>query len=348
MKRQRIFLTHPAVDLDFFFGEAALQRLSGSCEVILNRLNRPLDDGEIIEFARDCDVIVSEWLTGAGTEVFEQISSLKAFVRCGVELLNVDLESATETGVLVVSTPAQFVTSVAEFTFGAMLALARDIVAKHMSVVGGEIPLAYCYGVSKARYPAVYPGFELRGETIGLIGLGAIGREVARLARAFGMRVIASDPYVLSAPKDVTLLSIEAVLEQARIVSLHAVLTSETHHLIGEREFSLMRGDALLINTARGGLVDAVALRNALEAGQIAGTAIDAHEDEPDFSRSPLLGCANAVLTPHIAGITRETMERQAARCVDIVDEILAGGAPASIVNPAVLKRNNLRLRDTT
>ena len=344
MHSGRVFLTHPEIDRAFFFTEKALRRLRRNREVILNPLGRPPTDAEILSLAPDCEVVVTEWLTGAGAQVFRANRSLKAFVRCGVEILNVDMAAASEAGVMVVAMPAPFATAVAEFTLGAMLSLSRGLTPHHNRVAGGAMGHAFCAGVSQSHYAPEYPGFELRGERLGIVGLGAIGREVARLARAFGMEVAACDPKSAAPPAGVRMAALSELLETARFVSLHATLGPATHHLIGTPELRRMRRDAFLVNTARGGLVDAEALGVALRTGAIAGAAIDVFEDEPDFSVSPLLGCPNVLLTPHIAGVTRKTIDRQADSCVDVVEEILAGGVPDTLVNVQVRDSPNLRV----
>ena len=344
MSKRQVFLTHPDIDLEFFFGRGALERLRWSCDVILNPLGRPPNDAELLSLAPNCEVIVSEWLTGAGAAVFQGNPSLKAFVRCGVEMLNVDMEAATREGVMVIATPAQFATSVAEFTLGTVLALSRNFVSHHVEVTCGRKGQAYCFAVAKSIYPAKYPGFELRGERIGLIGLGAIGREVARLAQAFGMEVVASDPYLTGWPEGIKAVTLEELLETARMISLHTILTARTRHVIGSTELDRMRKDAFLINTARGGLVDTDALCAALQNKIIAGAAIDAFDDEPDFSANPLLVCPNVILTPHTAGVTRRAIERQADLCVDLVEQILAGNVPQTLVNSEVSRSPRLRV----
>ena len=345
MKRKQVLLTHSEIDREYFFTSEALQRLRQSCEVILNPHGRPPNDSELLSLAPDCEVILSEWLTGGGMELFRGNTALKAFVRCGVDMMHVDVDAATDYGVLVVSTSGQFATAVAEFTLGAVLALSRNLVSHHVKVKSGKMKFAYTFGIAKSHYAPEYPGFELRGQRLGLIGLGAIGHEVARLAKAFGMEVVATDPNVAEPPSGVAMVDMRELLETARVLSIHAAFTPRTRHLVGRNEFCQMRRDAFLINTARGGLIDTGALCEALREGMISGAAVDAYEDEPDFSASPLLECPNILLTPHMAGLTRETIVRQADRCVDIVEQILAGDIPSSVVNPAVKTGPNFRLR---
>ncbi len=341
--RPQVFLTHPETDLDLFFDDGALVRLQEICDVIYNPLGRPPSDDEMLQLAPDCDVIISEWLTGAGQVLFEDNKFLKAFVRSGVETLNVDREAATRCGVLVVVTPAQFSHSVAEFTVGVVLALSRNFLNLHKQTIAGNMDHAFCYGVSKSVYSPEYPGFEIRGERMGLVGLGAIGSEVARLANAFGMEVVAFDPHAIEFPKYVQPVDFDILLKTSRFVSLHAALNDETRHMFRAPEFDRMRADAFLINTARGALVHDSALSTALHNRSIAGAAIDAFEDEPDFSNSPLLSCPNVLLTPHVAGMTRSTIRRQANLCVDLVRDVLAGRIPQSVINPEV--KSNPRLR---
>ena len=344
---RRVLLTHPKRDLEYFFGSDALASLRGIADVIVNPSGRRLDDAGILALAPDCEVIVSEWWTGAGAAVFAANTSLLAFVRCGVEIRNVDVEAATRAGVLVVQTvPTPIAAPVAEHTIGLMILLARNISSLHRRVVEGTLRMSFGDAVTRTHLEPEYPGFSLSGECLGIIGLGDVGRAVARLANALGMHVLAADPYCSPASADVEPVELDELLRRARIVSLHARLTPATRHLIGAAEIRKMRPDAILINTARGALVDNRALADALRERRIAGAGIDVFEDEPNFEDNPLLGCSNAIVTPHTAGLTKWGIHRQAERCVEIVSRILAGRPPERIVNPEALPRARINGHD--
>ena len=204
--------------------------------------------------------------------------------------------------------------------------------------------MKYDFAIARGVQEPVYPGFSLADETLGIVGLGDVGRVVARLARALGMRVIAADPYRAGSFEGVELVGLDELLRRSRIVSLHAKLTDETRYLIGPAELRRMRSDAILINTARGALIDNGALAAALREGRIAAAGLDVFEDEPDFAANPLLDCPNVILTPHTAGLTEWGIRRQSARCVDIVEAILAGRVPDSLANPEALPHARIHL----
>ena len=334
----RILLTHPERDRDFFFGDDAVRQLGSLATVVVNPTDNRLGDREMLALSPDCKVIVAEWWTGAGAELFAGNLDLLAFVRCGVEIWGVDLDAATREGVLVVRTnPSPIAVPVAEYTIGLMIHLARNFGALHRWVLDGTLRTAFNFAVTRQQHERIFPGFSLNGEILGIVGLGEVGREVARLAKAFGMRVLAADPYCSSEVEGVELVDLEPLLEKARFVSLHAKATHQTRYLIGRNEIRRMRSDAFLVNTARGALVDNRALADALQAGRIAGAGIDVYEDEPDFGDNPLLACENAILTPHVAGLTEWGIRRQSERCIEIVAGILDGEVPQSLANPDVL-----------
>lgn len=254
-------------------------------------------------------------------------SALRVIARYGSGTDNVDVAAATERGIVVTNTPGANDVAVAELTLGLMLALARRIPAAHDAVRRGrwERPV----------------GTELRGKRLGLIGLGRIGLEVAKLARAMGMEVTYYD--VMRRPKeerrwDLTFAPLTEVVAQADVISVHVPLTPATHHLIGARELSRVKPGALLINTARGGVVDEVALLAALENGRLAGAALDVFEREPPPADHPLLCHPKVIHTPHMAARTQEAVARMAEGAVAAVLDVLAGRRPAHVVNPEVYR----------
>ena len=281
-----------------------LERLrAAGCEVIPNQLGRAYREAELFD-ALDgvsCIVTGTDELTRA---VIDRAGSLRVIAKHGVGVENIDVDAAQERGIVVLATPGAMSESVAELAFALMLTLARSIVPAHLETRAGGWRLL--------------PGHELRGKTLGLVGFGRIAQEVSVRAQAFGMTVVAHDPFGdvrLAAEQSVELLSLDAVLERADVISLHAALPAGGGPLIGSRELSLLRPSATLINTARGALVDEAALAEALAGGRLAGAALDVFVEEPPVG-SPLLGLENVVLTPHLGGQTTEALHRMGEQTV--------------------------------
>jgi D-3-phosphoglycerate dehydrogenase len=315
------FLTHTDEELRLYYDLDALGALPGEGTVRRNALGRRLTPAELAREAAGCAVIISEWETGADATLFAALPELVAFVRCGVEHRNVDVAAATAAGVLVVTTPGRYVAPVVELTVAFMVCLARGLVDHAAALRAGQ------------RRPSRF-GTELRGKTLGIVGFGHIGRALAGVATALGMEVCFADPYVSAAP-GVTRLSLPELLGRSDFVSVHAKWTPETEGMFGEAEFRRMRRTGYFINTARGALVDETALVRALREGWIAGAALDVFQNEPEIVGNPLLALPTVIATPHIGGITPETMRAQAWRTVEIVRELRAGQIPPGSVNGA-------------
>lgn len=342
--RPKVFLTHTPADRRYFFPGSAIDDLRSFADVTLHDTEEHLSQVDLLRVANDADFLVTEWSTGADAEYFRQNRNLVAFCRVGVEILNVDMEAATQEGVLITNLPGIHHTSVIELTVAYMIVMARKVLTFQQELRDGRMPVAYNVGLGLGMdYPP--PGFDIHGSTIGLIGLGFIGRGVASLLQHMGATVIAYDPYVHEAPVGVELVLLDDLLDRSDIVSLHAQLTTETRRIVAERELARMQRHAYLINTARGDLVDNAALAEALTRGVIAGAALDVVDTEPDFAGHPLLSAPNCLVTPHMTGHTPRTMKALADGCVAAIRAMAAGELPANIVNPAVLERPNLRLR---
>ncbi len=258
--------------------------------------------------------------------LLDALPTLRMISILGTGTDNVDLAYAAELGVVVTNTPGAAATSVAEFTIGLMFAVSRSIVLCDRRLRGGEW--------------FHREGPELRGKTLGLIGLGAIGSEVARIGRGIGMRVIGwsfrEDPE-RAGRLGVELVERDEVLRQADVVSLHLRNSPQSAGIIGARELGLMKQTAFLINTARGALVDQDALYEALRAGRIAGAGLDVFQVEPLPADSPLRGLDNVVLEPHLAAVTAEANARVAKMPVDNIANWI-DGKPTHVVNPAALE----------
>jgi D-3-phosphoglycerate dehydrogenase / 2-oxoglutarate reductase len=262
------------------------------------------------------DALIIRSATQVMADVLEAADSLKVVARAGIGLDNVDVEAATRRGVTVVNAPQSNVISAAEHAMALLLAQARNIPQADAALRAG------------AWERSKWQGIELAGKTIGVIGLGRVGAMVAVRAAAFGMRVIAFDPYVSGdRAKEMgvdVMPTLEALLVQADFVSIHLPRTPDTEHLIGERELSLMKPGARLVNTARGGIVDEEALSKAIEGGHLGGAAIDVFTTEPTTD-SPLFGHERVVVTPHLGASTVEAQDKAGTTVAEMVRLALKG-----------------------
>jgi D-3-phosphoglycerate dehydrogenase / 2-oxoglutarate reductase len=246
--------------------------------------------------------------------------------------VNVDVAAATELGIPVVNTPGKNAEAVAELTIAFALMLIRTVprASRHLLDGGG-----FAESVFEGRE---FFGAEAPSLTMGLVGLGHVGREVAWRAQALGFTVVGYDPQPASAVAGVDVVPLDTLLARSDIISLHARLTPENRQMFNRDRFAQMRPGAYFINTARESLVDESALRQALERGVLRGAALDVLERMPAGERHPLLGLPNVFITPHIGGATAETLARGAQQAVAAVAELLAGRGPANVVNPQVLQ----------
>ncbi len=312
----RILLTHSPEARALYYGERALAGLRKLGEVKLHEGPAPLEGEALITAAADCDVIVSYRQSPGPAALFERLPKLVAFVRCAIDIRNIDVAAASKAGVLVTQASAGFVASVAEMVLGFMVDLSRGITRSTMDYRAGRVPKAVM-------------GKELRGSTLGIIGYGAIGREVSRIGKALGMRVLVNDPYV----KDVEQTSFDELLRRSDYVVPLAVATAETENLMNAAAFAKMKPGAFFINVSRGNLVDEQALEAALDAEGLAGCAMDVGR-APDQMPTPRLAARREVIaTPHAAGLTPAAIEHQSLETVAQAGEILKGRAPKGAVN---------------
>jgi D-3-phosphoglycerate dehydrogenase len=312
----RILLTHSPDTRVNYYGARALAGLQALGDVILNSNEKPLEGESLLQAAAGCDLVVSYRQSPAPAALFERLPKLVAFLRCAIDIRNVDVAAASRAGVLVTQASAGFVTSVTELVVGFMIDLSRRVTPHAVSYHAGSIPQAVM-------------GRELRGSTLGVIGYGAIGRELARVAEALGMRVLICDPYV-SGTKTV---SMEKLLAESDYVVPLAVATAETENLMNDAAFAAMKDGAFFINVSRGNLVDEAALVRALDSGRIAGCALDVGR-APDQMPTPALAARTDVIaTPHTAGLTLPAIEHQSMETVAQAAEILKGRAPKGAVN---------------
>lgn len=279
--------------------------------------------GELAASLAEADALIVRSATRVTAEVLEAAPKLRVVGRAGVGVDNIDLEAATRRGVLVMNTPGGNAVSVAEHTLALMMAVARHIPRCDAAIHAGR------WEKSGAQ------GTELSGKVLGLVGFGRVGNEVARRARALEMRVLAYDPYISeAAARDagVELFTLAEVLGQSDFISLHAALSASTEKLINATTLAQCKRGAVLVNAARGELVDEGALAEALKSGQISGAGLDVFAVEPPVG-SPLIGLPNVVATPHVAGSTREAQEKVGTLVAQQVAGYLTDGALRNAVN---------------
>jgi D-3-phosphoglycerate dehydrogenase len=254
---------------------------------------------------------------------------------CRGEPINVDVELATKKGIPVFHTPGRNADAVADLTVLFMLALLRHLHAIEATYRGGDGRVEQA-----ADYLQLYTRFtgrELGGLTVGLLGLGAVGREVAARLVPFKSRILAHDPFVTTPPPGVTLCDLDALLAQSDVLSLHAPVTPETQGLLDAERLGRMKPGALLVNTARAALTDENALYEALHTGHLGGAALDVLNDEPLQPGNRFLALPNVIVTPHIGGATVDVTRHQSEIVVDAMETWLAGGRPRWMANPSLL-----------
>lgn len=272
----------------------------------------------------DADAIVVKFAK-VTRECIEASKRLKIIAKHGVGVDNIDVETATQRGIWVTNVPSVNADSVAEFTVGLILAVARKIPEGVEQIKAGEW-----------RRESLL-GMELKGKCLGIVGFGNIGQRVARKISGFEMRVIAYDPYVSSEEKfpqyGVELVDLNTLLKEADIITLHLPLNRETRGLIGEKELRIVKSSAFLINAARSEIVEKYALLSALKEKRLAGAAIDVFDNEPPSPDDPLLKLPNVIGTPHIAAMTREVQEKIVKTVCNDVVRVLNGQVPLNPVN---------------
>jgi D-3-phosphoglycerate dehydrogenase len=321
----RILLTHSPEALAQYYGARALAGLRALGDVKLHAGAAPLEGEALVAAAADCDLVVSYRQSPAPAALFERLPKLVAFLRCAVDIRNVDVAAASRAGVLVTQASAGFVPAVSELVVGFLVDLSRGVSRASAEYHAGRVPQART-------------GRELRGSTLGIIGYGAIGREVARVARTLGMRVLVNDPYV----KDVEQTPFASLLAESDYVVPLAVATAETENLMDDAAFAKMKPGACFINVSRGNLVDEAALARALDSGRLGGCAIDVGR-APDQMPTPALAArADVIATPHTAGLTLPAIEHQSLETVAQAGEILQGRAPKGAVNAQHWTRKEL------
>lgn len=293
-------------------------------------------EDEITEALRDADAVLA-WTTPITRRVIEAMAKCKVIVRYGVGVDNVDVDAASERGVVVVNVPDIYSPEVADHTMALILGMARRLVQWDKLVRANQW---------ERKGPIIRYLDRLEGKTLGFIAFGRIPREIARRAKPFGFQMLATDPFVEQAAANeygVTIVGLDELLGRSDYVSIHTALTTDTHHLMGEQQFRGMKASAYFINASRGAVVDEAALIKALQEGWIAGAALDVLEDEPNRPDSPLLQMENVILTPHVAYASRTGWQLTLVRAGEEVARVLRGERPLYCVNPAAVDKQRLR-----
>jgi D-3-phosphoglycerate dehydrogenase len=286
----------------------------------------------LIKAAKSADLIIVSCFTRITEKVIDGAKKLKAVLKYGVGIDNIDLEAATRKGVLVVNCPEYGSDTIAEHAFALILCLAKKLI----QIDKVMRKKAWIWPSQK------FIGMDLLGKTIGLIGFGRIGQAMARKASGFGMKIIIYDPFIdhaLVKNFDVRTVSLDRLLQTADVVSIHCVLTPETENLIGANELRKMKPTAFLIDVSRGAIIDENAIITALKEKQIAGAGLDVFAQEPLESNHPFLELDNVILTPHLAWYTKEAYERLEKETLLRALEILDGKIPRNVKNPEVLEK---------
>jgi D-3-phosphoglycerate dehydrogenase len=294
-----------------------------------------LSEDELAEKIKDFDALMIRSQTKVTKKILEAGKNLKIVGRAGVGVDNVDIDSATQNGIIVVNSPDGNTNAAAEHTLALMLAMSRNIPAAALSTKEGK------WERSK------FTGVEVFGKTLGIIGFGKIGHHVANVALALGMNVVVSDPYTTKeavekiGAKYVT--SLDEFWGQCDYITIHTPKTKETTSLINKNTLNRMKKGVRIINCARGGIIDEAALKEALESGQVQAAAIDVFETEPDITASPLYNCAgNITMTPHLGASTKEAQFNVAIDVAEQIKEVLTGGSAKAAINIPALKSDIL------
>ena len=316
----KILLTHTPQSRAQYYGARSLEGLQAIAQVKLHGSSDALDAAGLIEAAGDVDIIVADRLTAGPGEIFPALPKLRAFVRCAVDIRNIDVDAASAAGVLVTRAGPGFVQSVAELALGFMVDLSRGV---------SRATADY----HSARKPEIIMGRQLAGSRLGIIGYGSIGRYLARIARVLGMEVLVADPFATVSEQGLQHVPLDDLLERSDFVVCLAVANEQTENLIGQAALARMPRHAFFINLSRGNLVDEAALSAALRENRIAGAAMDVGR-APDQMPSPELAkLSNVIATPHIGGLTPPAIESQSLETVRQVEKIIAGEAPVGAVN---------------
>jgi D-3-phosphoglycerate dehydrogenase / 2-oxoglutarate reductase len=316
----KVLLTHTPQSRVQYYGERSLNGLQAVARVKLHESNDALDAAGLIEAARDVDIIVADRLTAGPGEIFPALPKLRAFVRCAVDIRNIDVDAASAAGILVTRAGPGFVQSVAELALGFMVDLSRGV-SRAVADYHSE------------RKPEIVMGRQLAGSRLGIIGYGSIGRYLADIAKVLGMEVLIADPFATVSEQGLQHVSLDDLLARSDYVVCLAVANEQTENLIGPAALARMQPHAFFINLSRGNLVDEAALLAALRENRIAGAAMDVGRALDQMPSPELAKLPNVIATPHIGGLTPPAIESQSLETVRQVEKIIAGEAPVGAVN---------------
>nr|WP_249152990.1 hydroxyacid dehydrogenase [Bradyrhizobium diazoefficiens] len=303
-----------------YYGDRSLNGLRAAAEVILHEGEEPLDATGLVRAAREVDIIVADRMTEGRGEIFAQLPRLRAFVRCAVDIRNVNVDAASQAGVLVTRAGPGFVQAVAELALGFMVDLSRGVSRTTADYQAG-------------RKPEARMGRQLAGSKLGIIGYGSIGRYLAEVAKVLRMEVLVADPFVDVSDAAIRQVPLDELLAASDYVVCLAIANEQTENLIGEAALARMQKHAMFINLSRGNLVEEAALARALRDGRIAGAAMDVGRAPDQMPTPELAKLPNVVATPHVGGLTPQAIEYQSLETVRQVDAIVRGVVPPGAVN---------------
>lgn len=316
----KVLLAHTPEMRRNYYGDRSLNGLRAIADVILHEGDQALDSGSLVNAAKDADIIVADRMTAGRGEIFAQLPRLCAFVRCAVDIRNVDVDAASQAGVLVTRAGPGFVQAVAELAVGFMVDLSRGVSRAAADYHAGR--------KLEARM-----GRQLAGSTIGIIGYGSIGRYLAEIAKVMRMEVLVADPFADVSDSAIRHVTLDELLAASDYVVCLAIANEQTEKLIGEAALARMQKHAVFINLSRGNLVDEAALAKALLENRIAGAAMDVGRAPDQMPTPELAKLPNVVATPHVGGLTPQAIEYQSLETVRQVEAIIKGEAPQGAVN---------------
>lgn len=296
-----------------------------------------LHKADIVDVIRDADAVITHWGIPIDGEIISAMDRCAVIGLASIGSDMVDIEAATQRGIVVTNVPDVFVDEVADHTMALILAAARRL--KLMDKMA-------CTGQWAQGRPTLSAVPRLFGQTLGLLSFGSVARAVAARAKVFGLRIISHDPYISETTmtsRGVEPVGLWELLERSDYLSVHVPLNKETHHMIGDGEIRAMKPTAVIINTSRGGVIDEDALLRAIQEGRLAGAALDVLEVEPPDPENPLLSMPNVVITPHVASASSRMWPATRERAAHEVSLVLRGLWPMSCVNPQLLPRTPLR-----
>ncbi len=319
----RVLLTHNRDLLKHFYGPKAVEQLKAlPIELIMNDSDEPLRGDALVKAAEGCEVVISDRLAAGPREVMSRLADVKTFIRCAVDIRNIDVDAASDANILICRCSSGYADSVGEHAIALMLDLARGITRDAERYHSGE-----------AEHPMVFRK-QLAGAHVGVIGYGSIGKRVVELALAFSMKVSVYDPYAKVGHGAVDVVGLDEVLSKPDFVICAAYATPETTRMMNASAFARMRRDAYFINISRGLLVNEEDLEAALISGTIAGAGLDVGDGTDEQPSLRLARLPNVVATPHTAALMPEPSQHQALETVEQVKAILARRLPIHAVNP--------------